>query len=70
MPLYEYHCNDCEEVFEKIVGFSEANRNPVCPNCQSQQTQKKISKIASIGASTSSAVGSTGSSCGPSGRFS
>jgi putative FmdB family regulatory protein len=70
MPLYEYHCNDCEKVFEKIVSFSEANRNPVCPNCQSQHTHKKISKIASIAATAGSIPGSTSSSCGSSGRFS
>lgn len=76
MPLYEYRCKACGEVFEKMVRWSEADRSPVCPNCQSQDTQKKMSQIAAFGSSTngsSAATGSSsaaGSSCGSSGRFS
>jgi putative FmdB family regulatory protein len=65
MPLYEYICNECGRVFEKIVSFTEAKKNPACPDCQSQHTQKKISKVASTGGSK----GSDGN-CGSSGRFS
>ncbi len=68
MPLYEYRCKTCGEVFEKMVRWSEADRNPVCPKCQSQDTQKKMSQVASFGSSSSSTSG--GSSCGSSGRFS
>ncbi len=70
MPLYEYHCNDCDETFEKLVSFAEANRSPVCPNCQSANTHKKISRIAVKSASTGGAAVSTSSSCGSGGRFS
>jgi putative FmdB family regulatory protein len=69
MPLYEYRCNDCGHVFEKMVRFSEADRAPVCPNCQSQETLKKVSTIAAFGSSTASSFGSGSSSCGSSGRF-
>jgi putative FmdB family regulatory protein len=68
MPLYEYRCKTCGEVFEKMVRWTEAERTPVCPHCQSQNTQKKISFIASMGSSDSgSSV--TSSSCGSSGPF-
>jgi putative FmdB family regulatory protein len=69
MPLYEYRCKACGEVFEKMVRWSEADRSPVCPNCQSPDTQKKMSHIASFGSTTSVSSGST-SSCGSGGRFS
>ncbi len=69
MPFYEYRCNSCGEAFEKMMRFSEASLNPVCPKCQSQDTQKKLSVVASFGASSSGSA-STASSCAPRGGFS
>ena len=51
MPLYEYLCNECGEVFEKMVRFSEATACPACPKCESKNTHKKISTFASLGSS-------------------
>ena len=55
MPLYEYHCSDCGEAFEKVVRFSEADIAPACPNCESTDTNKLISTIASFGISETGA---------------
>ncbi len=69
MPLYEYRCKACGDVFEKMVRWSEADRSPICPTCFSQDTQKKVSTIASIGTAANSSV--SNSSCGTGGgRFS
>lgn len=65
MPLYEYRCKDCGQVFEKMVRWSEAERSPCCPNCQSLDTQKKMSQVAAFGTSGTS-MGSSASSCGSS----
>jgi len=70
MPLYEYHCTECGDEFEKRLSFSEADCLPVCPKCASQNTQKKLSKVVSFGAVSSSASSSTSSSCGSRGGFS
>lgn len=71
MPLYEYRCKSCGEVFEKMMRWSEADRSPVCPNCQGVDTHKQISTFASHGTSSGGVSASTsGSSCGSSGRFS
>jgi putative FmdB family regulatory protein len=70
MPLYEYHCNDCNEDFEKMVRFSEADQSPVCPTCQSRDTSKKISRVAAFTSSLGGSNLSTSSSCGSSGGFS
>ena len=67
MPLYEYRCKNCNRVFEKIVSFSEANKNPVCPECQSQETERKLSRIAAIG--SSGGASTSGGSCGSGGGF-
>lgn len=69
MPLYEYRCKDCGEVFEKMMRWSEADRSPSCPKCQSQDTQKKMSQIASFGSSAASGSWSGGSNCGSVGGF-
>jgi putative FmdB family regulatory protein len=70
MPLYEYHCNDCGEEFEKMVRFSDADINPACPSCESEDTRKKVSIAASFGAFLSGSNGSSSSSCGSRGGFS
>jgi len=66
MPLYEYQCQDCQESFEKIVRFSEADLLPPCPNCGSKDTRKKISAAAALGGASG---GSSGGSCGSGGGF-
>ena len=70
MPLYEYHCNDCGEEFEKMVRFTETDSSQVCPSFQSQDTKKKISSFASLGTFLSGSGGSTSSNCGSRGGFS
>ncbi|MCD6569149.1 MAG: zinc ribbon domain-containing protein [Deltaproteobacteria bacterium] len=45
MPIYEYECKDCGEIFEALVYLS-SNTELVCPKCGSKSVSKKISKIA------------------------
>jgi putative FmdB family regulatory protein len=43
MPIYEYKCNGCGEIFE-ILTTSSSNAGKVqCSKCQSEQVQKVIS---------------------------
>jgi len=48
MPVYEYRCPDCTHLFEKLVPFSEANRDVSCPTCGTQAS-KLLSTFAAIG---------------------
>ena len=34
MPIFEYHCNDCETEFEVLERARDANKLPKCPNCR------------------------------------
>ena len=70
MPLYEYHCNECSEEFEKMVRFSEAKDCQTCPVCQSDDTRKKISAISSFGSLLSETSVSSNNDCTPRGGFS
>jgi len=47
MPIYEYHCKDCNKTFEEIVA-SSATSNPACPACSSRNTEKLMSRIGGI----------------------
>jgi putative FmdB family regulatory protein len=35
MPIYEYACRDCRNVFEKWLKLSETSENAHCPQCGS-----------------------------------
>ncbi|UCF91933.1 MAG: zinc ribbon domain-containing protein [Desulfobacterales bacterium] len=62
MPIYEYHCKNCNQDFEYLVFGSE---KPDCPACHS----RKVSKLMSICGFVSKGSGgqtvskSAGSSC-------
>jgi putative FmdB family regulatory protein len=45
MPLYEYHCPDCQQDFEQRVPMAEADQTP-CPHCGGQHTQRRLPRIA------------------------
>ncbi|MCX6057870.1 MAG: zinc ribbon domain-containing protein [Chloroflexi bacterium] len=68
MPLYDYQCKECGEVFELMVRFSESNQTHVCPKCESKNTQRKLSVVASFTVSSSGASNSA-SSCNSSGGY-
>ncbi|MBU1206614.1 MAG: zinc ribbon domain-containing protein [Proteobacteria bacterium] len=41
MPIFEYHCQSCQDDFEKIV--FNTNTEVKCPRCQSKKVNKKVS---------------------------
>jgi len=40
MPIFEYHCENCQEDFEKIV-FGKTSVK--CPKCESGKVRQKVS---------------------------
>lgn len=68
MPIYEYHCANCGDDFEKLVRFSDLKINtPECPACHSYETHKRISTVASF--SSGQPFGSTAANCSSSSPF-
>jgi putative FmdB family regulatory protein len=67
MPIYEYRCRKCREVFERIQKVEEGGKSLKCPYCGGEKPEKVLSSF-----SSSKGSGAT-SSCGPVGgskRFS
>jgi putative FmdB family regulatory protein len=52
MPIYEFHCEKCEQDSEVLVRSSKW-RGTKCPHCGSTRLSKKLSVFASSGASAS-----------------
>ena len=55
MPIYEYRCAACGQVFERLVRMGAAE-TPPCPACGWAEARRLVSAIAR-----------TGGDCGPSG---
>lgn len=47
MPIYEYKCDDCDNIFEELV--SGSTESVPCPKCRSTQVHKLISLISAKG---------------------
>ena len=46
MPTYEYHCRDCENVFDRVEPLSEhGTRAPKCPKCKSRNVEQVLTSF-------------------------
>jgi putative FmdB family regulatory protein len=45
MPLYEFRCVSCAEVFEELVGV---NQVPSCPACGATDPQRLLSSVSPL----------------------
>jgi putative FmdB family regulatory protein len=44
MPIFEYRCEECSEVFTVLVLGARAT-GPVCPRCGAARTKKLVSSF-------------------------
>jgi putative FmdB family regulatory protein len=63
MPIYEYRCRECGEVFDAFQRVGEDGEELECPKCGTPRPEKLFSSFASAGSS------STSGSCVPRGGF-
>jgi len=40
MPLYEYKCNECGDVFELLVNRNGGDKTPKCTVCGGEDTER------------------------------
>ncbi len=62
MPIYEYKCARCGEVFEELVSLGGHGPAVRCPNCHSKRARKLVSAFAA-----KLSAPSRGAACAPSG---
>lgn len=43
MPIYDYKCRNCGIVSERLVSYSAATTDYVCPNCGGNNLEKQMS---------------------------
>ena len=63
MPIYEFKCNACGQIFEQLVFASDDEKDLLCPSCGKADACRLMSSF-SCGASTPG--GLSPASCGPS----
>ena len=64
MPIYEFVCRPCDEVFEVLFRSFAEKKKVTCPSCGGDDVAKKISVF---GTRTAAEAGSFSSSAGGSG---
>jgi len=62
MPIYEYHCPDCQNDVEVLV--RSASDQPDCPDCGGRDLQKQFSTFAASGAPAPSTSCCSRGGCG------
>jgi len=65
MPIYEYACNACNEIFA-LLQWTQDEKDTACPRCGSQNIKKLVSQF-SCSSPADSGFSSGGSSSGLSG---
>jgi len=60
MPLFEYHCPDCQHDFDELRKHSERDDTIICPNCKSRRPERKVSLFSSAGGSSGGGCSSYG----------
>ncbi len=56
MPIYEYRCRKCKEMFEMIQRVNEDNRGLRCPKCQTEGPERVLSAFCSVNPKSSTAT--------------
>jgi putative FmdB family regulatory protein len=65
MPIYEYSCKNCGEVFEEFQSIGASNEKVNCPKCGTPRPERILSAFSSSGVSSMGAV--SGGGCGSAG---
>jgi putative FmdB family regulatory protein len=64
MPIYEYKCINCGNVFEFLTGTGDKEKTPVCQKCSGEVFQKLVSSSNFTIKTDGNRTGSTARCCG------
>jgi len=68
MPIYEFRCKSCGNIFEYLCFSSSESMEVRCPHCGGEQTERLLSTFSSY--SSNGLQSSSSASCSPRGGFS
>lgn len=63
MPLYEYKCLGCGQIFEKLIRSLSSTVKIECDRCHSEEVEKLISSFATSGTAKDGETSTAGVSC-------
>jgi len=65
MPIYEFRCLSCNEIFELLFMSDDDEKEMKCPHCKGEEMERVISRtsISISGTSKSSQVNVTSKEC-------
>lgn len=43
MRVFDFYCNECDNLFEKFVSSGQTEKKMECPYCGSTNTEKRLS---------------------------
>jgi len=66
MPIYEYKCDACGHVFQRLQSIGAVTQEMSCPSCGKTETERLVSGFAAGGQKGASAGSSAGlpAACG------
>lgn len=71
MPIHEFKCKGCGNVFEYLCLRSDDKEHVICPSCGDNETEVLLSTFSSTASGRGEGGGKTlSSSCSPSSGFS
>ncbi|OPX40251.1 MAG: zinc ribbon domain-containing protein [Thermoplasmata archaeon] len=70
MPIYEFKCRKCGNIFERLCFASDDESDITCPTCQGNEVEKLLSSFSSGSSSSGLGQALSSSSCSSSGGFS
>lgn len=47
MPIYEYKCIKCSNIFSALQSMSASEKDTICPACGSREVRKMLSTFSS-----------------------
>jgi putative FmdB family regulatory protein len=68
MPIYEFRCKKCKNIFESLIFSAAEEKGLSCPKCGAKKAEKVMSvsaKRKSKGSSDSTGSSCSASSCPP-----
>jgi putative FmdB family regulatory protein len=63
MPLYEFCCDKCEHVIERLCRVGSNGKDLACPECGGKKLRRLMSVFSARSGGESGAATSVGSSC-------